>query len=423
MRSARSLLCIVSLVILTAIAAYGYGADSHLQITQKAFRTLAVSKAGDYDFYLTLRGQCPEIQDIRSRDSSFGRLRPTEMIIMEVPEVDNYLDVEFVTVKGGIGSGGRDDPHKKEFIAVNDEAATQHDGMSFTAFNHFIDIRKGPGDFDDYDGYSYRRGSASKNQYEKASEAARNLTEKVAAGFSRFKVDEGINWWYNDAYVHVFGQKWYDGCSPAMERYSFSRDGGRYPTREAELEARFPLAESRGESGRGVPYSVFMPLDNMARYWYGRFIETKDPLAMAPVLHAVQDASIPHHAAGCIGNWHGRYENDLDQKISAWSEELEFANGVGSLVAAWENERSPSPASLKPGDWTKTPSIDWQIDQLVTWVALNAYEAYRTSQGGFKDPYRLNESSAKRLATIATAMSVLVLQKAADDAKPASGGE
>jgi len=421
MGASKSLIWTVNLVLLTAAAAHGYGGEGHRQVTQKAFQILASSEASAYDSYLTPGAYCAEIQDIRTRESAFRQLKTPEMVIAETPAVDDYRDIEFVNVKGGIGDGGRDNPHKDELGAIDDVPSTGRGSMSFTAFDHFIDIRKGPGVFDDYDGYSYRQGSGSKNQYQKAGEVATFWGEKLAADTSGFKVDEAVNWWFNDEYVHVSGQPWYKACSPAMDRYSFFGDSNRYASKQAELAARFPLANATGTEGHGIPYSVFMPVDNMARYWYGRFTDTKDALALAPVMHAIQDASIPHHAGGCLGNWHSQYEDDLDSKISGWLAETEFTDGVKLLVAEWSRSDPSPPSSLNPGDWTKAPSIDWRIDQLVTWIALNSYEEYRGTYGSFSDGYRLNEASAKRLAKLATAMSVLVLKKATTNAQPAAG--
>ena len=410
MRPSRSLIWVVSLVLLTAVVAHGYGSNGHRQVTRKAFQVFGPLEATA--FGASPGVYCSEIQDARTRDSAFRQLKTPEMVIEETPAVDDYRDIEFVNVRGGIGGGGRDNPHKDEIDAIDDVPSTGRGSMSFTAFNHFIDVRKGPGVFDDYDGYSYRQGSGSRNQYQKAGEVATSWGEKVAADTSGFKVDEAVNWWFNDKYVHISGQPWYKGCSPAMDRYSFFQDSGRYTSKQEELAARFPLANATGAADHGIPYSVFMPVDNMARYWYGRFTETKDALALAPVMHAIQDASIPHHAAGCLGNWHSQYENDLESKVSGWLADTELTDGVKALVAEWSRPDASPPSSLKPGDWTKVPSIDWRVDQLVTWTALNAFEEYRGTYDGFKDGYRLKEASAKRLAKLATAMSVLVLKKA-----------
>lgn len=421
MRPSRSLIWVVSLVLLTAAVAHGYGSNGHRQITQKAFQVFASLEGTAFDASPGV--YCPEIQDARTRESAFRQLKTPDMVIEETPAVDDYRDIEFVNVKGGVGGSGRDNPHRNDINAINDVPSTGRGSMSFTAFDHFIDVRKGPGVFDDYDGYSYKNGSGSRDQYQKAGEVAKSWGEKLAANTSRFKVDEAVNWWFNDEYVHVLGEPWYQGCSPAMERYSFFGDRGHYSSKHAELAARFPLAGATGSKGNGIPYSTFMPVDNMARYWYDRFTDTKDPLCLAPVMHAIQDASIPHHAAGCLGNWHSQYENDLESKVSGWLAEAEFTDGVKALVAEWSRPDGSPPSSLKPSDWSRAPSSDWRIDQLVTWVALNAYQEYQGTYNGFKDGYRLNEASAKRLARIATAMSALVLKKAAASAQPAAVGD
>ena len=88
-------------------------------------------------------------------------------------------------------------------------------------------------------------------------------------------------YWFNDEYVHALCHSWYRGCSPSVERYSFPT---RYQTVREELAARFPVAASTGSRRKGIPYSVFMPVDNMARYWYGRFVATRDPRALGPVM-------------------------------------------------------------------------------------------------------------------------------------------
>ncbi|NIQ78122.1 MAG: hypothetical protein GTN93_08520, partial [Anaerolineae bacterium] len=239
-------------------------------------------------------------------------------LIKEAPAVDDYHDLEFVDVEGGFGSGGRDNPHEDEWDAIDDEAHYTEEGSNLSAFNHFIDIKKGSGAFDDYDGYAYEKGSASRDQNQKASEETSGWFATLMAKITRFKVDEGLMWWFNDEYVHAPGQKWYRGCSPSVERYSFPQDKGRYSTVQDECVARFPLANSTGSSGRGIPYSVFMPIDNTARYWWGRFEDIHDPATLGPVVHAIQDACVPHHAAGCNGNWHARYERELNSRIPGW---------------------------------------------------------------------------------------------------------
>jgi hypothetical protein len=332
---------------------------------------------------------------------------------------DYLQDLEFVHVKWGrdnphISSVGEDEPHYSE------------EGHNFTAFNHFIDIKKGPGNFDDYDGYSYNKGSACQDQFQEAADATSGFS-KFLATLTGFKVDEGLNYWYNDEYVHAPGQPWYqpEKCSQSIEHYSFPQDKGIYASVEAESLARFPLADSTGAEGKGIPYSVFMPLDNLARYWYEQYIDNKKPEALGRVLHAIQDASIPHHAAGYMGNWHQHYENDVSSHLLL---NPQFIDEARALVEQWSQSDSPPPVSLSyPESLALIPSINWRVDQLVTWVAMNAYQVYDqiyqhyrpTREVVLVNPpvtyyvhyYWFDTDSARRLSLLATAMSVLVLKK------------
>ncbi len=184
-------------------------------------------------------------------------------------DTDNLLDLEFVDVEGGVGSGGRDDPHTSEWLAIDDEAHYTEAGKILTGYNHFIDIKKGAGIYDDFDGYSYARGSASRGQYQDATNALSTdwggILGQVVDDIPSPKVDAALMWWFNDEYVHAPGQQWYrEGCSPSIRRYSFFRDKGTYTSVETEARSRFPLAQSTGATGMGIPYSVFMPVDNLA---------------------------------------------------------------------------------------------------------------------------------------------------------------
>lgn len=400
-------------------SAFALGSQGHTLVTQKALNILKNTDSSLYTTFMTFRGRCPELPKTIFRSSlvpaaleAYYALPADTKLVKEAPAVDDYYDLEFVDVEGGIGSGGRDDPHKDEWDAIDDEPHYTEEGMNLTAFNHFIDIKKGPGLFDDYDGYSYNKGSASRDQYQSASDAASGTLAKLMGKITGFKVDEGINWWLNDEYVHAPGQQWYRGCSPSVERYSFPSDKRVYPTARDELLARFPVANSTGTTGRGIPYSVFMPVDNMARYWYGRFEATKDPATLGPVMHAIQDASVPHHAAGYMGNWHNRYEADLESRIPGWMNEPSFENEVKALVQAWSRHDPSPPTTLSVNEWSRQPAINWRIDQMVTWVALNAYKEYSNTYNHFRNGYRFDANSARNLTKLATAMSILALKKA-----------
>lgn len=352
---------------------------------------------------------------------SFPNYEHKREIANESEATDYYLDLEFVDVAGGFGSGDLDNPHEEEKWIIDDKphknARVLEEDYYFTSFNHYIDIKKGPGLFDDYDGYSFRHGSASKDQHQAVGEATSNswaqFITKITNKFGlSIKVDEAINWWFNDEYVHAPGQTWYNHCSPSIERYSFFGDKGLYKSIEEEAKERFPLAKSVGAKGNGVPYSVFMPVDNMARFYFNKYLAESVPKYLGPVMHAIQDASIPHHAAGLCGNWHSRYETELDSRIPIWRRDAQFQTETKSLFLQWFTNDAHYPTSLNNNDWSKIPKINWKIDMLVTWLALNAYKEYILVFENFKNGYVTNDLVLKELTKKATAMSMLVLCKA-----------
>lgn len=389
------LVCI--LLLGSSSTAVAYGRTGHKQITMYSLGYLQEIDLSAHNLLSTYSGKDPEIRGMKIRGKERGESSESwsfiDKLSEEAADVDDYYDLELVDVEGGFGNGGRDNPHEKELWAIDDKAhySEKLTGNIFTALNHFIDIQKGPGEFDDYDGYAYKRGSGKKTDN---------------------KLDSMITFWYNDEYVHAPGQQWYENCSPSVERYSFPADKGVYANTVEEAKARFPLADSTGSDGKGVPFSVFMPLDNMARYWYGRFEFTKDLLCLGPVLHAVQDASIPHHAAGCLGNWHSRFESVTDTKVANWLADADFKAEVKDLVKEWSRNDPSPPQSLGVGDWVKVPAINWRTDHLVTWVALNAYREYDQTYKSFAGGDQYNADSQKQLTKLASAMSVLVLRKA-----------
>lgn len=406
---------------------WALGGEGHRLVTRKALDLLQRRDQESYARFMSCHGRCRGLPPVRVRGgaASLAARQALEgetadvKLVQEVVWVDDYADLEFVRVRGTAAGDARDDPHRLEGEAAGDRAHGAERGINLTAFNHFLDIKHGPGLFDDYDGYAYRRGAAATDQFQKAADMSPDHLPKLAVacarmilGVTRFKVDQGLMWWFDNEYVHAPGQPWYRGCSPALQRYSFVRDLGRYRRVRDELQARFPLADGVGRAGKGVPYSVFMPVDNMARYWYGRFTSTRDPAALGPVLHAIQDASVPHHAAGYCGNWHVRYERELDAATRAWVGDAAFDDEVLALVAAWERDDPSPPTALRPEDWARTPARNWPVEQLVTWIALNAYREYHETYGDFRAGYRFDMTSARNLTKLATAMSVLMLDRA-----------
>jgi hypothetical protein len=333
-----------------------------------------------------------------------------DQVVAATPATDDMTDLEFVDVEstGLRGGTGRDDPHADDRWVTalsEDQARYKPWGYNTTSFNHFIDVRKGGGRFDDYDGYSYHHGSARLQQYQTVHDYIQHdaplekhgLPGLVGAvllqtGKPTWKVDEALNWWFSDEYVHARPHQWYRGCSPAVERYSYPADTGRFPGILEELKSRFPLAEYKGGANKGIPYSVFLPVDNLARYWYNDFIRSRAPAALGAVFHAIGDASIPHHAAGCSGNWHSRYERSVDMYAEKW--------GQMTSTALWmlkntDKTVSPPPKPLTLDNVRTAPfGNNWPIQDLVTRVALLSYLQYRDVYGNFSSGYRFNGHGA-----------------------------
>lgn len=318
-------------------------------------------------------------------------------------DADTRNDMELVRVRGILDDRSRDDPHSSSLFAIDDKPSHStkdildisafYPTLHWTALNHYIDIRKDAGTFDDFDGYAYHRGSASHGQH-----------ERVGGIF----VDEAITTILSTSYVHAPGHRWYRRCSKAVRRYS--RFADPYDSVEAEAKARFPRAGSRPGEGRGVPYSVFLPVDNMAAYWFSR-LGTRDAGQCAGfVLHALQDASVPHHAAGTAGNFHVRWEGDQEEEVKGWVADPGFGQQVRALHAGWAADPSPTPPGLAVGGHTQRPGVDWRVDMLVTWMALHAYEAYRGPYDNFREYHKVR-GTMRELAAKATAASMLALAK------------
>jgi len=367
---------------------------THALITKKAIEFLTKEVSASYHINgMQLSKASEEIQQ-RNRDT------------------DTLSDFEFVDVEGCINTG-RDNPHKYEYDASNDvpHYTEKYEEIPFlvkiigeqhlTSFNHFIDIKKGAGIFDDYDGYSYEHGSAKNDQYE--------------TQMSQY-IDKITNYWFNDEYVHAPGHEYYKNCSPAAWRYSFIDSKSKFPDKYAELTARFPKAEHDGKKGKGIPYSVMMPVDNLGRYWYETFLLSGALGDLGPVLHAVQDATVPHHTAGYLGNYHRDYEDNLEKHAINLVDSPDFLNSVIELFKVWNSFRLPVPEALKyETDYFKIPNLNWSVDMLITWTAFNGYKAYNGVYQNFKKFSSLDKNETDKLLKIACAMSMLIFVKAKDE--------
>ena len=342
-----------------------------------------------------------------------------DLIVDGSAEVDRREDLELVMVRSWRFLGGRTDPHPGfwPLRLFNDVPSYRSNNIKplkgvvpdlhWTALNHYIDVRAGQGDFDDYDGYSYGHGSARQDQHE------------VYAGRSEAGVDAMINIGLSGFYVHAPGHHWYKGCSESVRRYSRFSERTKYATLEDEARARFPPAEMPPRMDAGVPGSVFLPVDNIAKHWYDRLGRGNASECLGYVLHALQDAAVPHHAAACAGNFHTTYEDRQAEEVGRLVREAAFTSEALGLFQAWSANTSASPSGLSPGDHGKVPGIDWEVDMLTTWLAVNAFKEYRDTYRGFQGgTYVHDATSIRRLALLATAISMLVLAKADRKVRP-----
>ncbi len=183
-------------------------------------------------------------------------------VVDSARETDHCEDLELVDVDAAV-----DDPHKSEWLTADDDrrykciVIPRLWEMNFTAFNHYIDIKKGAGTFDDYDGYSYKNGSASRDEYQDVfdliGDIARDKTGLPNIPFiwkARRKVDKIIHSSValKDDYVHAPGHQWYirGKCSLSLERYSFPDGKGTYTDVEKKCEARFPMFGAAGNENK-----------------------------------------------------------------------------------------------------------------------------------------------------------------------------
>lgn len=352
----------------------------------------------------------------------FKYLNPNELVnkpgfvsavTKEAHDTDYYEDLEVVDVDSGI-----DNPHENGIFTDDDNPRYTVQGNKMTSFNHFIDIKKGSGLYDDFDGYSYNNGSASKDQFMPATKSKERwfpaFSDKVVKALG-FGLDDAIATYMADEYVHAPGQKWYKNCSPSINNYSYYKENRKFRSVEDEAKSRFPIVSFSVRTivikGGGIRESVFMPVDNLGRYWFDRYLESRTAKHLGPVMHAIQDASVPHHSAGYCGNWHQQYEARLDEEIKKWLMNDDFKNATHMLYKQWNDNHKEEPTVFTVDDWKLTPSPNWRIDKIITWLALNAYHSYSKTYNHFKQGNAFDVRDAKELTKKAVAVCMLAIAK------------
>lgn len=379
---------------------------SHRSVTEKAIRLLAETQ-NCQSYPIGENNLLEQKNGITDLSQAAGET------LYKNSDTDSVEDLEFVDVDAGSGVG-RDDPHVHDYDVVNDVAHHSERGYHFTAFQHFIDLGH-KGIYDDYDGYSYRHGSASENEYEPGLHTKSDWLIKGEFS-SKATLDADLNYYFNDEYVHSPGMKWYRNCSPAVWRYTFNTTGNKYD----QILSRYPLAERKGKKDCGIPYSVFTPVDNLGRYWYERFLISGDVRDLGPVMHAIQDACVPHHTSGYMGNWHVKYEDCLENEFETYSS---LCNSeVLKLYKLWSNNNDGKKDRITyPESRTWTPNKSWRIDHLITWLACQSHYQYVNDYDGFKndnwqkDTRFKDNTKPRELLNLAVAMSMLVFDKAKEE--------
>jgi len=117
---------------------------------------------------------------LRCRSTIFDRIGTQlafrgqrDLIVDGSAEVDRREDLELVMVRSWRFLGGRTDPHPgfwplrlfndvPSYRSNNQASQGRGPDLQLGRAHHYIDVRAGQGDFDDYDGYSYGHGSASR---------------------------------------------------------------------------------------------------------------------------------------------------------------------------------------------------------------------------------------------------------------------
>ena len=95
--------------------------------------------------------------------------------------------------------------------------------------------------------------------------------------------------------------------------------------------------------------------------------------------------------------------------IDTWLNDPDFVTEAASLFALWNQDDPDPPDHLDVSDWGRIPAWNWRVDQLITWLALNAYQAYDQTYQHFRNGYAFDTESARKLTVFAVAMGTLLL--------------
>ncbi len=353
----------------------------------------------DPDIDLVCKEPCEPVADVK------GDINAIDLIISEAPMPDLYQDLK-ICVNSSL----------MNFVNIWDIGVSgcRYEGVGhgFTSWFHYIDIRKGKGEVDDYDGFSPT--SACWDQWEELC----GPEEGGSDGYSRFgkycTFRTGCNWPFIVDPVDVCIDEWYldegkivlnPSESPGLYRYCTACLDPTSYTIDEEMSKRRIAGHEFGDS-------IIPPADNAATYWYKQFMQgNHDPRNMGAVLHFLADVSVPHHADGVSGTWHSGYEDEYEIEITPLLTQEMESGDIGGPWDIWDEIKKLN--DEYDNDTLRHTSVAALATRLAE-ESLPSIDHYRQTKP-FIDKIRKNHDSwdeALHLGRRAVAYTVLVLRKA-----------
>ena len=168
--------------------------------------------------------------------------------------------------------------------------------------------------------------------------------------------------------------------------YLYNRDLKSSDFDTTEAHYRQGSSSNRDQHYADFQAMAFQPVDNLGKYWFDQFKSVPTLQSIGFSLHAVGDASQPHHVYNTIANNHSGWEGWVKDYYDA--EGLADANAVAGVVPLYD------------------PRTD--IRGLITQVGN---EAYRHPEPLYSTDYATRVQVAKILIPHAIAANVAVLTK------------
>lgn len=284
---------------------------------------------------------------------------------------------------------------------------------NLTSFLHFVDTTKIGEYNDEWDGYSC--DSAKDIEYEIQDIPALDdeYVDSMTCDYLGNPDGPGVG--DPEGYLHLNPD-----YSPALYRYITVPAGS---SACEEVATRFcrnncdDICDS-GADGLWLEDVDFPPASNLGRYWYTQWIDTENPLFLGPVMHAVTDATVPHHASGYLGNWHRQFEDDyaVDVFQENFNSAYEPSNWVGEEI-----EENAIDLAL---GWLTGPGQS--IEEIVQETAQHAADFMSPylvpgtyDDGGYPrdDEYNFVAGDAYDLQAYAIGRVISILHKAYEDVK------